>query len=111
MTYDRELAEHLRAIFDGEADVSEKKMFGGVAFLVDGAMAISASSRGGLMVRVDPADTEDLIASGDASFIEMRGKPMRGWVRVAAERVRSERELKAWCRRGVAAARSSTAAS
>lgn len=106
MAYDRELAERLRAILDGEADLSEKKMFGGVAFLVGGTMAIAASGHGGVMVRVDPADTEDLIASGDASFVEMRGKPMRGWVRVAADRVRTERQLKAWCRRGVAAARS-----
>ena len=105
MPYDQELAERLRQLLEGDRGVSEKKMFGGLAFLVDGRMAITASGHGGIMVRVDPADYDDLLDRGQACVMEMRGRPMTGWLRVDAERVGADDELATWVRRGVDAAR------
>jgi|SRR5690348_1842150 TfoX/Sxy family transcriptional regulator of competence genes len=105
MAYDEQLAERIRALVAGEHGVTEKKMFGGLAFLVGGNMAVAASGQGGLLVRVDPAESEALTAKGAEPMV-MRGRAMAGWLRVDAERVKTKRELEAWTRRGVAYARS-----
>jgi len=89
-----------------EPGISEQRMFGGLAFLVGGNMSVAASGQGGLMVRVDPADTDALVGEPHARPFEMRGRELRGWVRVDPEGVRSARQLEPWVRRGVAYARS-----
>jgi TfoX/Sxy family transcriptional regulator of competence genes len=104
VAYDEELASRLRAIVAGELGVTEKKMFGGLAFLVGGNMAVAASGQGGLLVRVDPADSDELVAAG-AEIAVMRGRPMPGWLRVAAENVGDEASLAAWAQRGTSFAR------
>ena len=106
MAYDEALAERIREELAGESDVTEKKMFGGLAFLVGGNMAVGASGQGGALVRVDPAESETLVATTSARPMEMRGREMAGWLRVAAEDVSGEQELAEWVRRGVAYARS-----
>ena len=106
MAYDEELAERIRDVLGAEPDVSEMRMFGGLAFLIAGNMAVAASGQGGLMVRVDPGETEALLAEPHAAPFEMRGKPMAGWLRVAAEGVETEAELEPWVERGVEYARS-----
>ena len=106
VAYDEELARRLRELVGGGPDVTEKKMFGGLAFLVGGNMAVSASGQGGLMVRVDPAQTDALVASSSARPMEMRGRPMQGWLRVDTEDVRTKRQLAKWVSMGVAYARS-----
>jgi len=102
MAYDVELADRLRDQLEG-TPTTEKRMFGGLAFLVGGNMAVAASSRGGLMVRCAPEDTNAHLASGAAPF-EMRGKPMEGWLRVSAEDVRDDDSLARWVAVGVAQA-------
>ena len=106
MPYDEDLANRLRELLADEDSITEKKMFGGLAFLIDGHMAVAASGQGGLMARVDPAQTDALLRKPHAGPFEMRGRPMDGWVRVAAEGVRTKRQLEPWVRRGVAYARS-----
>jgi len=106
MAYDEDLAHRVRELLGGEPAVTEQRMFGGLAFLVDGNMAVAASGQGGLMVRVDHEETDALVAKPHARPFEMRGRPMRGWVRVDAEGVRTKRQLEPWVRRGVAYARS-----
>ena len=106
MAYDEALADRIRELLDDEPGLSEKKMFGGLGFIVDGNMAIAASGQGGLLVRVDPEDSPALLASGLARSMEMRGKRMAGWLRVDSSEVRSKRQLTAWVRRGVGYARS-----
>jgi len=106
MTYDEELAERIRDVLGAEPDVSEMRMFGGLAFLVAGNMAVAASGQGGLMVRVDPEETEALLAEPHAAPFEMRGRQMNGWLRVDAEGVAIEAELEPWVERGVEYARS-----
>ncbi len=106
MAYDEHLANHIRELISGEPEVSEKKMFGGLAFLVAGNIAVAASGQGGLMVRVDPDDTDTLVAKPHARPFEMRGRPMQGWLRVDPDGVRTKRQLEPWVRRGVAYARS-----
>jgi len=105
MAYDEDLADRVRQLVGGEAGFDEKKMFGGLAFLLDGTMAVSASRRGGLMVRVDPAESDDLVTSTGATAMIMRGRAMRGWLYVEPEDVRTKAELAAWVDRGVAYAR------
>ena len=90
----------------GEAGVTEQKMFGGLAFLVGGNMSVAASGQGGLMVRVDPDETEALLAKPHARPFEMRGRQMDGWLRVDDEGVRTKRQLEPWVRRGLARAQS-----
>jgi hypothetical protein len=102
MAYDEELAWRLRAELAGEDGVTEKAMFGGLAFLLHGNMAVTASSRGGLMVRVGTDAAEAALARPHTKQIEMRGRPMVGWIHVAAEGVRTKRQVGAWARRGVA---------
>ena len=102
MAYDEELAERIRAEVAGEKNVTEMKMFGGLAFLIGGHMAVAASGQGGLMVRVDPADTESLVDGDTVTRMEMRGRRMDGWLRVTAEAVASDEALAAWAGRGLA---------
>jgi TfoX/Sxy family transcriptional regulator of competence genes len=106
VSYDEVLAARIRELVSGEAGLTEQKMFGGVAFLIGGNMAVSASGQGGLMVRVDPARSDDLVATTPARLLEMRGRPMPGWLRVATEHVRTKRELAKWVGMGTTYARS-----
>ena len=96
MAYDEDLADRIRELIAGERGVTEQKMFGGLAFLVGGNMAVAASGRGGLMVRVDPARSEALLARTTASPMVMRGREMAGWLRVPSEDVRTKRQLAKW---------------
>ena len=106
MAYDEALADRIRGLLADEADVTERRMFGGLAFLVAGNMAVTASGRGGAMVRVGPEAFDELVATTGAEPEVMKGKPMRGWVRVDGEDVRTKRQLSTWVRRGVDYARS-----
>ena len=106
MAYDEELAERIRRLVGGGPDVTEKKMFGGLAFLVGGNMAVGASGQGGILVRVDPEESDALVTSTNAELMEMRGRSMRGWLRVDSEDLRDDAELQTWVDRGVAYARS-----
>jgi TfoX/Sxy family transcriptional regulator of competence genes len=96
MAYDEELADRIRPLLAGQAGVTEAKMFGGLAFLVNGHMAIAASGQGGALVRVDPASTDDLVARTNAEIAVMRGRPMDGWLRVASDDLRTNRQLTKW---------------
>jgi TfoX/Sxy family transcriptional regulator of competence genes len=100
MAYDEDLANRIRELVGGEFRVTEKKMFGGLAFLIGGNMAVAASGEGGIMVRVDPAQSDDLVASTDARPAVMRGRPMAGWLRVAPEHLRTKRQLAKWVQLG-----------
>lgn len=100
------LAERIRELLSTDADVSEMKMFGGIGFLIGGNMAVSASGQGGIMVRVDPATSDSLVATTTARLMEMRGRAMPGWLRVDAEDVRTQDQLAPWVQRGTAYARS-----
>ena len=84
---------------------TEKRMFGGLAFLVNGNMAVAASAQGGLLVRVDPDESARLVESAGAAYMEMRGRQMPGWLRVDAEQVQTKRQLARWVERGVSFAR------
>ena len=106
MAYDEDLADRIRELLGGGPDVSEKKMFGGLGFLAGGHMAIAASGQGGLMVRVDPEETDALLARPGVGPMEMRGRPLDGWVRVGADAVRTQAQLESWVARGVGYARS-----
>jgi TfoX/Sxy family transcriptional regulator of competence genes len=106
VAYDEELANRIRELVANEQGLTEQKMFGGLAFLINGNMSVSASSQGGLLLRVDPAETDALAARPHAQPFEMRGRAMQGWLRVDAEGVRTKRELQRWVTRGVAYARS-----
>ena len=106
MAYAEALAERIREAIRGEPDVSEKRMFGGLAFLVRGHMAVAASGEGGLMVRVDPAHGPALVDEPDVALVVMRGRAMAGWLRVTTEAVASDAALRAWVDRGAAYARS-----
>jgi TfoX/Sxy family transcriptional regulator of competence genes len=106
MAYDEELASRIREVVGGEGGLTEKRMFGGLAFLINGNMAVSASSKGGLLLRVDPAQTEALIDPPQVDRFEMRGREMNGWLRVDPEAVSTDAELRSWLRHGVDYARS-----
>jgi TfoX/Sxy family transcriptional regulator of competence genes len=105
MAYDEDLANRIRELVATEPGVTEKRMFGGLAFLVNGNMAVSASGQGGLMLRCDPTETEDLRRKPHAGPFEMRGRVMDGWLRVDPEGLRTTRQLEPWVARGVAYAR------
>lgn len=106
MAYDEELGDRIRELIGGDSDLAEKKMFGGLAFLVGGNMAVAASGQGGLLVRADPAESDTLVARSHAHPMEMRGRPMQGWLRVDAEHVRTKRQLAKWVQLGTTYARS-----
>ena len=111
MAYDEELAARLRDLLVDEPsvagrEVTEKKMFGGLAFLVGGNMAVAASGQGGLMVRIDPDEGAQLVATTPAEPMEMRGRAMTGWLRVALDDVSADDALATWVRRGASYAAS-----
>ncbi len=106
MAYDVELANRIRHVVEAEPGLTEKRMFGGLAFLIRGNMAVSASSRGGLLLRIDPADAESLVSEPHARRFEMRGREMDGWLRVDAQGLESDDDLRRWVSHGVAYARS-----
>jgi TfoX/Sxy family transcriptional regulator of competence genes len=106
MAYDELMAERIRALVQAQEGVTEKNMFGGLAFLVHGNMAVAASGQGGLLVRVDPEQTDELLASTKAQVMIMRGRNMPGWLRVAAKDVTNDDELAEWVKRGTGYARS-----
>jgi len=106
MAYDEDLANRIRELIAAEPDVAETRMFGGLAFLVRGNMSVAASGQGGLLVRVDPAETDALLAKPHAAPFEMRGRAMQGWLRVDPDGVRTKRRLEPWVKRSVAYARS-----
>jgi TfoX/Sxy family transcriptional regulator of competence genes len=106
MSYDAELADRLREALQDESGVTEKRMFGGLAFLVQGNMAVSASSHGGLLLRVDPEDTDALVTGAHVARAVMQGRAMDGWLRVDVEAVETDDQLRQWVERGVAYARS-----
>ena len=106
MAYDEELATRVREMVQAEEGVTEMRMFGGLAFLIHGNMAVGVSGQGGLLLRVDPADTEKLLADPAARRFEMRGREMDGWLRIEPDGARTKRQLQRWVARGVAYARS-----
>jgi TfoX/Sxy family transcriptional regulator of competence genes len=106
VAYDEALAERVRALLADEGGVTEKRMFGGLAFLIGGNMGVSVSGQGGLLLRCDPVQTGELVQESHASTAVMRGRPMEGWLRIAAEGVQSDEALAAWVARGVSYARS-----
>jgi TfoX/Sxy family transcriptional regulator of competence genes len=103
--YNEALADRIRTLLAGEGRLTEQKMFGGLAFLIGGNMAVAASSQGGLLVRVDPAESDTLVAATNALHMEMGGRQMRGWLRVGADDVQTKRELAKWVERGATFAR------
>jgi TfoX/Sxy family transcriptional regulator of competence genes len=106
MAYDEDLANRVRELLAAESGVTEKRMFGGLAFLIGGNMSVSVSGRGGLLLRCDPSETDALLAKPSAQPFEMRGRVMDGWLRVDPEGLSTKRQLERWVNRGVAYARS-----
>ena len=101
MTYDGDLAERVRAIVASEPGLSEKRMFGGLAFLLDGRMALAASGQGGLLLRCDPERSGQLVARPHVERMVMRGREMRGWLHVHPAAVADDESLRAWVAEGV----------
>ncbi len=101
MAYDVELADRVRSVLAGEPGLTERRMFGGLAFLLQGNLAVSASSRGGLLLRVDPGASAALLAQPHVRPFEMRGRELAGWVHVAAEAVRDDGDLRRFVGHGV----------
>ncbi|MDQ6936530.1 MAG: TfoX/Sxy family protein [Actinomycetota bacterium] len=106
MAYDEELASRVRECVEGEEGMTEKRMFGGLAFLINGHLAVSASGQGGLLLRIDPAQTEELVREPHVQRFEMRGREMDGWLRIDAPALETDDDLQRWAGRGVAYARS-----
>jgi TfoX/Sxy family transcriptional regulator of competence genes len=106
MAYDEDLANRIRELVSMERGLTEKRMFGGLAFLINGNMSVSVSGQGGLLLRVDPAETDALLRSEHTRPFEMRGRAMQGWLRIDAAGVRSKRQLERWVARGISYARS-----
>jgi hypothetical protein len=109
VAYDEDLANRIRECIGMEKGLTEQKMFGGLAFLINGHMSVSASGQGGLMARVDPGDSEALAAKPGVSLMVMRGREMPGWLRVESDAIKTKRQLESWVKRGVAHARSQPA--
>jgi TfoX/Sxy family transcriptional regulator of competence genes len=106
VAYDEELVNRIRELVAAESGVTEMKMFGGLAFLIGGNMAVAASGKGGVMVRVDPASSDSIVAKSKARPAEMRGRAMKGWLRVDAEHLRTKPQLAKWVELGTTYARS-----
>lgn len=106
MAFDVELADRIRELLGDEAGLRERRMFGGLAFLVNGNMAVSASTHGGLLLHIDPAHAADLVEEPHVRRAEMRGRIMNGWLRVDADLLRTDEDLSRWVARGVTYARS-----
>src|SRR3954464_5448385 len=101
MAYDTALADRIRELIAAERGVEEKQMFGGLAFLINGNMSVAVSSRGGLMVRVPPDQTERLLTRDHVQPMVMAGRETRGWLRVSGDGVKTKRQLQSWVSRGV----------
>jgi TfoX/Sxy family transcriptional regulator of competence genes len=106
MAYDEDLADRIRELVAGEAGLTEQKMFGGIAFLIGGHMAVAASGQGGALVRIDPAESDALVATTSAQLMEVRGRRMPGWLRVGPEDLRTRPQLAKWVELGTSYARS-----
>ena len=106
VAYDEDLANRIRELVAAEPGLTEKKMFGGLAFLINGNMAVSASGQGGVLLRVDPDATDELLDRPHAEPFVMRGRAMQGWMRIAPEGVKTKRQLERWVAHGVRYARS-----
>jgi len=106
VAYDEELADRIREQIGDEPNLTEKKMFGGLSFLIGGNMAIAASGQGGLLVRVDPEESDALVSTTEATTMEMRGREMKGWLRVPSEHMGTKEQLAQWVERGTSYARS-----
>ena len=106
MAYDEDLADRIRELVGGDAGLTEQKMFGGLAFLINGNMAVAASGEGGLLVRADPERSDEIMARMPAEPMVMRGRPMPGWLRVATADVRTKAQLRKWVELGTSYARS-----
>ncbi|MDP9092161.1 MAG: TfoX/Sxy family protein [Actinomycetota bacterium] len=106
MAYNEKLAERIREEVEGTAGLSEKRMFGGLAFLINGNMAVSASGQGGLLLRVDPQRTDELVREPGARRFEMRGREMDGWLRIDVDDSTTDAEFQGWVKLGVAYATS-----
>ncbi|MHB8240482.1 MAG: TfoX/Sxy family protein [Solirubrobacteraceae bacterium] len=105
MAYDEDLANRLRELLAEEDAITEKKMFGGLAFLLNGKMSVSASRNGGVLLRIDPAETDACLARPHVSRMQMGGRTMDGWITVAPEGLRTKRQLEPWVKRSLAFAR------
>ena len=101
MAYDEDLADRIRAAIGKQDGVTERRMFGGLAFLVKGHMAVGASGQGGLLLRVDPGETDSVVCEDGVSRFEMRGRQMNGWVHVDPSATASDQELTRWVQVGV----------
>jgi TfoX/Sxy family transcriptional regulator of competence genes len=100
MAYDEDLANRIRELLALQEGVTEQKMFGGLAFLIGGNMAVAASGQGGILVRVDPAASDRLVSSTPAELMEMGGRSMSGWLRVGTGEVKTKRQLAKWVEMG-----------
>jgi TfoX/Sxy family transcriptional regulator of competence genes len=100
MAYDEDLAQRIRDLVAGQPGLTEQKMFGGLAFLIGGNMAVAASGQGGILVRADPEESQRLVETTCASLMEMRGREMPGWLRVDAADLGGEAELARWVELG-----------
>jgi TfoX/Sxy family transcriptional regulator of competence genes len=105
MSYDIDLADRVRELLGPQPGVDEKRMFGGLAFLINGNMSVAVSKQGGLMVRVPPDDTEELLARAHVNPMVMAGREVRGWLRVETDGVKTTRQLTDWVTRGADFAR------
>jgi TfoX/Sxy family transcriptional regulator of competence genes len=106
VAYDEDLAQRIRDLVAGQPGLTEQKMFGGLAFLIGGNMAVAASGQGGILVRADPEESQRLVETTRASLMEMRGREMPGWMRVDAAELDGEAELARWVELGMSYARS-----
>jgi hypothetical protein len=106
MAYDEDLANRIRELLGSERGVEEKRMFGGLAFLINGNMSVAASGQGGILVRVPPEETETLVQRDHVSPMVMGGRETRGWLRVADDGIKTKRQLQPWVARGVEYAKS-----
>jgi hypothetical protein len=104
--YDEKLANRIRELIGDEPGLTEQRMFGGLAFLIGGNMAVAASGQGGVLVHADPDESDELVATTSACLMEMRGRSMRGWLRVDPEDLGTKRQLTKWVELGVAYAKS-----